>query len=354
MPTRRRKSKHKIKVRSSIRTAVFIFFSLVICISLALLVRNIFITNIEKKEEVFYKSTEKFEQNYQVIMKENQYMDVKDIKPEQPYVTDLIDKLKVNFEYTYRGRTPEKINITYSIKGILKSTYSSAGKEEEFWNKEYVLLEQKEKNSKYNSVRVNENININLQEYNDLVNSFVDEMKIAVSSKLCVIFEANVTAYVNGETILDNYTNEMQITVGDKVTKITGDFDDIKENQKTKVEEVVKDPNSTENYIYLGIIAISVYNMVIFGVNTKSPNKITNMYKMELNQILSSCSDKIIKVDTNNNVVEDKVIEVKDINELIKLSEEAYKPILYYQIPEENESWFYVILENEIYRYILD
>lgn len=353
MPIRRRKSKNKKTVRSSIRTAIIFLLILIICIALIKLASNIFLTNVKEREEVFYKGTGKFQQNYKVIMKENKYMEPKEIKPDQPYITDLIEGLKVNFDYTYRGKTAEKIDMKYSIKGILTSDYSSEGKEEEIWNKETVLLEPKEKSSDNGAVHINENVDIDIQSYNNLVKDFSNELGIAVASNLKVIFEADITAYVDGELVQDNYKNEMEVTVGDKVTKITGKFLDDTETSKTKTVEFIEDINSTENIILATIIIVSLFILIEFRLNTKTENKLINLFKVELNQILSSCSDKIIKVDTKNNIVEEEVIKVKDINELVKLAEEAYKPILYYQVPEEDEAWFYISLENEIYRFIL-
>ena len=86
---------------------------------------------------------------------------------------------------------------------------------------------------------------------------------------------------------------------------------------------------------------------------TKPSNKITNMFKVELNQILGACGDRIVKIDSPIKTIGRTIIELKDINELVKLSEELYKPILYYQVSNKNEAWFCLSVENETYRYIL-
>ena len=52
-------------------------------------------------------------------------------------------------------------------------------------------------------------------------------------------------------------------------------------------------------------------------------------------------------------ISEANLIEVKDFGEIIKLSEELYKPILYWSSKEEEESWFCVVTNSVSYRYIL-
>ena len=92
--------------------------------------------------------------------------------------------------------------------------------------------------------------------------------------------------------------------------------------------------------------------MIKVQKETKTMNKITNMFKVELNQILGACGDRIVKIDSEIKTTGITLIELKDINELVKLSEELYKPILYYQVPNKKEAWFCLTLENETYRYI--
>ena len=198
-----------------------------------------------------------------------------------------------------------------------------------------------------------EDIEINLTDYNKMIEDFVEEVQMSINSKLCVIFEVNLTAYANGEMITENYQNEMQITIGEKITKITGKFNDSKENEKTRKVEVKKETNKFTNIAWMVITCLGIIGIIIVKMETKPTNKISNTFKSELNQILNICGDKIVKISSNNTMYGNSIIELSDINELVKLSEETFKPILYYQVPNKNIAWFYVVLEKEIYRYIL-
>ena len=353
MAIKRKKNKHKKRMRSSTRLTIFIVCFALILISIIGLYSNIYIAETEEREETVYKHLNKYAQTYTIELKQNKYMGEEHLLENELFVTDLIEKLKLNYNYTYEGLEPEKINCTYNVKGKLKSTYSSNGNEQEMWNREYVILESKDTSSDTSVLEINENIDIDLSEYNKLVNDFIEKMQMAISTKLHIIFEANVTAYANGEMFLNKYTNEIEVTLGDKVTKITGEKEDSREEKVKRTVQITKEKN--EGVIILSAITLVLSAGIMIKVQreTKTSNRITNLFKIELNEILSTCGDRIVKIDSETNTAGSAIIELKDINELVKLSEELYKPILYYKVPNKKEAWFSVSLENEVYRYIL-
>lgn len=353
MAIKRKKSKHKKRIRSSTKTIIFIVCGVLALISIIGLYANIFVEETEEREEVVYQYSDKYTQQYAVNLKENKYMETESLHANQLYVTDLIEMLKLDFNYIYEGVEPEKINCTYNVIGKLKSTYSSNGIEEEIWNKEYVILEPREKNTTESVLEVNESINIDLQKYNTLVNDFSEKMQMAITTKLYIQFEANVTAHAKGEMILDQYKNQLEITLGDKITRITGDKEGSKEEVVKRTVKIPKENNKTVTILSAIILILSIYIIIKVQKETKTSNKITNLFKIELNQILGTCGDRIVKIDSEIKTTGITMIELKDINELVKLSEELYKPILYYQVPNKKEAWFCLTLENETYRYIL-
>ena len=353
MARKRKKAKHKKRIRSSTKTVIFIICGVLAVISLISLYSNMFVEETESKEETIYKYSDQYKQQYKVNLKPNEYMENESLSENEVYVTDLIDKLKLNLNYTYEGETPDKINCTYRVIGKLKSTYSLNGKEEEIWNKEYIILEEKEQNTTEKVLNINEDVDVDLQIYNKLVKDFIDKMEMALTTTLYIQFEANVTAYTNGEMILDQYKNHLEVSIGEKVTKITGKEEDFKQKTEKRTVETIIEKEPTVAVISTIVLIISVYIMLKVQRETKPANKITNMFKVELNQILGACGDRIVKIDSPIKTIGRTIIELKDINELVKLSEELYKPILYYQVSNKNEAWFCLSVENETYRYIL-
>ena len=65
------------------------------------------------------------------------------------------------------------------------------------------------------------------------------------------------------------------------------------------------------------------------------------------------CQDKIVQVSTRPTDNPDSIVYVKDFGEIVKVSEELFKPILYYSDNQKEEAWFSVMSGNTTYRYIL-
>ena len=81
-------------------------------------------------------------------------------------------------------------------------------------------------------------------------------------------------------------------------------------------------------------------------------NKIKNDYRYELNKMLRLCQDKIIKINDKVDIKQDTVIDVKDFEEIMKASDELFKPVLYWESKDNDEAWFNVISEEITYRFI--
>ena len=82
-------------------------------------------------------------------------------------------------------------------------------------------------------------------------------------------------------------------------------------------------------------------------------NKTRNEFRQELNRILKICQDKIVQVSTKPIDKPEDVVLVKDFGEIVKISEELFKPILYYFDSQKEEAWFSVMSGKTTYRYIL-
>lgn len=90
----------------------------------------------------------------------------------------------------------------------------------------------------------------------------------------------------------------------------------------------------------------------------KQEKEIVANYKPEVEidlaeKTLKLCQDKIVQVNNKPDGNTENTVIVKDFGEIVKLSEELFKPILYYSDQEKEEAWFSVMSNNVIYRYLL-
>ena len=348
------KKKSKIKMRRATRYFYLTIASILFVISFVTLFGSFFGGTTSKTKEEIYKYTNNFQYDYTVNLKPNQYIDKQTLgMNENAYVTSLIDNINLNLNYDYISNEKSTIKYTYNIKGILNGVYTKDGEEQKIWTKEYILKEPTEATTIDEKFEINENIVLDLEEQNNLVKNFEQEMELSIDAKYNIIMEIKSDTTIEDEKIPNATISTISIDLGKKTTTITG------ENNKNDTQYISKEietqtGTSTVKTV-LGLIGL-IISLLIYRyifVKTTIMNKTRNEFRMELNRILRLCQDKIVQVSSKMEVDTTNVIDVKDFGEILKVSEELFKPILYWISPRNDEAWFTVMSHGVTYRYIL-
>ena len=342
-----------MKIRKSIKDIVIGVSIILIIISFLNIISIITQTNTINSNNEIYKYTNKFKYDYTVNLLKNDFIPDKNLgMSEEAYITDLIDNIKMNFNYTYEGSSETKIDYDYQIVGILSATYSQDGIQRKVWEKEDVLKKIKENSKTGNSLNINENLTLDLKKYNKLVREFENKMGMTIAANYNVMLKINTYTNVEKTEVENTYTPLITINLAEKVTTISGD------NELENTEYISKASSQKEK---INIVALVIYIIILAGsiillryiLRSKTANIVRNEYRKELNKILRLCEDKIVQVSQNPNTGRDNVIDVADFGEILKVSEELFKPILYWYSEETEEAEFSVISNSIIYRYIL-
>ncbi len=348
------KALSKIKLKNSTR------FSLVVlsCAFFAFFSVNFFrsfsVNSSTKKEDIYvYKNI--YNSDYTVNIIGNSFVSESSLPSGQTYVSDLVKSIDMNINYKYDGSISSKIDYDYKIDAIITAKYTSNGKDYNVWNKNYNLVTKDDQHSD-NGININENISIDYQKYNQEVKNFKQSFGMTIDALLYVKLTVNTSTTINNEEVKNQYTSNFSVTIGDKIAVVDGKNSDIK-TDSIKHESTVDNTKVDIFKLVISAIAMILSFYIIYFVRfkTKKLNTIRNEYKYELNRILKSCQDRIVIVRNNDISNTDTIIEVNDFGELIKLSEELFKPILCWMSNDINDeqAWFYVISNKVTYRFIL-
>lgn len=344
----------KIKMRKSTRYFYIAIASIVLAISSATLFGSFLGGKTNKTKEEIYKYTNKFNYGYQVNLLPNKYIEENTLgMNETAYVTDLIDKINLDLNYNYTSDEKSTIKYTYSIKGVLNGVYTRDGEEQKVWTKQYTLKETTENTVIDEKFEIKESIPLDLKAQNKLVKDFEQEIGISVNATYNVILEVQTNTEIDGEQVANKYASSLTIDVGRKTTTLKG------ENNKEDTEYISKEIEhqtgvSTASKVISAIFfVISIAMLQYITTKTVAMNKTRNEFRQELNRILRLCQDKIVQVSSKLEVDTTNVVNVKDFGEIFKVSEELFKPILYWISPRNDEAWFTVMSHGVTYRYIL-
>ena len=347
------KTKFKNKMRKSTKYGVTIVSIIVLIFSFINFIKTMQKENMKTFTKEIYKYTNKYSYDYKVNLISNKYMTNEEIKDKNlAYVTDLIDNIKLELNYDYIANKNSEIKCNYSVVGLMQAVYTKNGEEQKIWEKEETLLNEKELKSASDNIQINEKLKLDLKEKNNLINNFKQQLGMTIEAKYTVKLRIKVTTDIEGKEIVDEIEPFINIDLAEKTTKIKG------ENNTENTEYISKDYKVTQkSSVFKMVIDIILMITAIYALRYVSKSKIANVvrneYKYELNRILKICQDKIVQVSTRPNDEEIEVVYVKDFGEIFKVSEELFKPILYYNAKENEEAWFSVMSGKTSYRFVL-
>lgn len=341
------------KIRRSTKYTIVIFSIVLMLFSLANFIKCLQQENMVTATKQIYKYTNKFNYDYKINLITNKYMTNNEIEDKNfAYVTDLIDNIELNLNYDYTADKDSEIKSTYSIIGKMQAVYTKNGEEQKIWEKEETLLQEKNLSSTSNNFSINEKLTLDLKDKNDLINSFKQQLGMTIDAKYTVTLRINTSTNIEGKEVTNETKPVINIDLAEKTTKITGENNTTNTEYISKEYKISKESNLVRIIFYL-ILAIIGLVMLIYALKADVANTVRNEFKLELNRILRICQDKIVKVSTKPSDENVEVVIVKDFGEIVKVSEELFKPILYYGEKDKEEAWFSVVSGKTTYRYIL-
>ena len=347
------RAKRKNKIRKTTKYAIIVFSLVLLLFSLVNLTMSLEQSNTVTSTRQIYQYTNKYNYDYKINLISNKYMTNEEIEDKNlAYVTDLIDNIELNLNYEYAADKKSEINSTYKKKKKMQAVYVKNGEEQKIWEKEETLMPEKQINATSDTLKINEKLVLDLKDKNNLINSFKQQLGMAIDAKYTVSLKITTSTNVEEKEITNKFTPILNIDLAEKTTKIIGENNTQNTEYVSKQYKISEDSNSII-IIFDLVIIIAASALLRYALKTKVANTVRNEYKLELNRILRICNDKIVRLSTRPNDEDTEVVFVKDFGEIVKVSEELFKPILYYSEKDKEEAWFSVVSGKTSYRYIL-
>lgn len=309
------------------------------------------ITNPKKDTVVSY--NEKGKADYVVYLKENSYYNSKYLKSGMQYVASLINTINATFNYEIHSDKNLNYNYKYKIIGTLQ-ILDKTDSNKILYTKDDILLKEVEKNSKSNNFVINENVNIDYDEYNNYVNAYKREYGLTVDSHLILTMQIDIDGKYQEEVENLNKTNKLQITIplSEQTVDIAINTANI-DNSNALVS--LKKNNMNMANLLTGIISIVIAVIFIFiSKKIYDKQKKGNIYEFTLNKIKKDY-DRLL-VDGTLSIQEDKynnIIYPVTFEELVDASENLQTPILHYDVIPGEKSFFVIIDKDTLYKFRL-
>lgn len=293
--------------------------------------------------------------DYKVYLKTNNFYDDEYLPKDMLYVANLIDKIKIDFNYQFS--IEESIDLMFEYELLGKLIIQDETESNTYYEKEYNLLNKQSITLKDNKTEtINETIEIDYDEYNRIANSFKTSYGLNTKSKLIVYFNINKDTISDEDknVLINDSVNNMIINIplSEKSVDINLNYKDI--NNESRVLDNSK--VVIDNIVYLIIAIISIITSLVLIVKImrllKYIVKKKNVYDKYIERILNEY-DRLIVETTSSPILKEedkeKVIMVEKFTELLDVRDNLKQPIMYYIVTKHQKCHFYINSGEKIY-----
>ncbi|MDY3360076.1 MAG: DUF5305 family protein, partial [Clostridium celatum] len=211
------------------------------------------------------------------------------------------------------------------------------------WSKTFEIVPEKNFEVTDEQYEINEVVNIDYNYYNNYA------QEIAASSGVNLPVDLNVKidgTLLIGDKIKEPINSQITIPLGNNYFNITKSADVNK--LANKEQDVIRKENGESVFGY--ILGIIICLAVIASINIFTKGKKDNENERNITSIFKNYGSRIVAVKSiniNNYKNQFNIITKED---MIKLSDELNKPILYkYSIEKKDIEYLYIIDEDTIY-----
>lgn len=293
--------------------------------------------------------------DYRVYLKPNNFYESKFISKDKKYISNIIDYIDLDFSYIFSATKSLDSVYKYSIDAYISSQYETNGVSAELWKKSYNLVPMtSESVSNQASYKVEKNIKIDFNKYDSLAKKFKEEYGVMSDTRLVIKINISSSEKIlkQSENISDSKTVTISMPLNKAVTEIT--VSGTEKTSKNLTEHI--EGSTIINYVLLiPSIVLALISAPLCFTTFYKLFKITNVsqYIVEQKKILKNYSDIIAEVATKPDLSGLKLVEVKKFEDLLNIEEELRVPILFYELQDQDESWFVITSNTQAFKYVL-
>ena len=342
----------KQKIRRDFKIAKIIAFLLVFILSCFgiryFLHTEDFVGEDKKGTYCDYKN--EFSYEYKINAKDNEFVNYNENKNYTAYVTNLIKNIEFSYNYKFEdtNKKNSSIKYNYSIDGKLLGFYSKDGEEQKIIEKDYQIMPKTERTVKDGKFNINENFNVDLEPLNKLIADFKATQDLQINSRYDITLNIEIEGLSNEKL---KFNPKVSVELGNKTTKISGEKNAQNGSNNTGKEAKVSENNKIYAVVLVMVAIYAGFRILYLLFFTQEVLVIKNRYKGKINDIIRSYQDRIVLIKDMPQLSNKALINVDNIDEIAKLSEELYKPILCYENEQETETLFVIMSEDTAYVY---
>ncbi len=343
----------KVSINKNLKLILIAVLIILICASSFLAFKEAKSHKTKEETITLYTYNSRAAFNYKVHLKPNMLYKENVLDEGQIYISEFVKQIESIFTFHFNGQNEADIKGNYEIKAVLEGYTGEEDKFKSIWKKEFPIIDKKEFIAQDKDYLIEEKITIKLDKFQDFVKEVSEIAKISSSVKFAIQAHVNMESETDNGVISKTYSPLMLIPLGGSYFEIGGNLNDEQNGVIDETREITIPVN--ENKIIMLAIAVVVCLLgLIYVIFFTTPVEIDEREKA-LKKILKNHGDRMVALSEEALIYYGESIKVKSIDDLVRISDEIGKPIMYKYGSDYNEvSKFYIINEKETYLFELD
>jgi len=343
-----RKLKHFSQRKELSRNIWLTIFAILICL---FIISTLFTINLyqqpisakETKKVLNYTSSSQFD--YITKLKNNTVYNKTYLHPNEGIIfKQIVENISGIHHYRFQINKTSTITISYSLSALIKT---------ELWTKTFTLIPSKTiiQNGTVNAFT--ETFPIDYKFFDSVLTNINDEIGITAPNPILLIRASITVSAKNAEyEIYESYTPEITMSLNQKTIDFSEILSTTQSGSRTRLISIdnpgVIEARSNSFLSSIGFMII----IIIFTLFTKIESSNQSIIDKKIKKIRKKYGEYIVDLDEISSSLykDQKKISVKNIEDLVKISEEIGKPI--FRFFKENKHIFYVNDEHIFYTYI--
>lgn len=333
------KINNSLKIR--LMAGIFVLF-LVLCF---VFINQVIDIKPETKEETVFTHTAQPMVYYEVEIERNKIYEDDRLTEDAIYISAYVKNIHTAFSYLIHNTENVKVTGNYSIQARLESRVSST-EDGTFWTKEYELMPLKELDLNGANYEIKEDIVIDYQLFDAISKEMKELTELTSYDVLIVSMPINYVVDSPYGIIPETAMPQVIIPLDQKYFSI----------QKADVEEKANEisgtvtitvPVNKKRVLFLGgMILILGFTIFYLKFHTE-PYSQKDLFEIKIKKIFRNYGQRLVAMNSNIEY-KDENNKVRSMEDLIKISDELNKPILYKYHQNLSEINRFYLIDNEI------
>lgn len=340
----------KLSINKNLRVVLIVFLILTTGGVSFLVYKEVKQPGFEEQRIPIYSYNNKATVGYRVYFKPNELYDSESMGEDQIYLTEFVDYIKANFKYEFTGDKAVNLKGTYNITARVQGYTTDINDNViNIWEKDFIIVPQKNFTINRKTMFVDESVDINLGEYNAFVARIIEASKVVSQTRLNLIMNINLEGDTSVGKIEETITPSLIIPLNSPTIQITGNREIKQPGAIEETKQIQLPVNRRQIIIYGVIIGVLVLALGYIGFFTESMVD-KDPFEKELRKLFKKHGDRFVALNSEIATTDENITLVKSMDDLVRIADELIKPIMYkYSYDYRDINKFYVVDEDKIY-----